>query len=139
MPQPAVESEQVWRELRPILDLELSRLPEKYRLPVVLCDLEGRGRKEVSRQFQMAEGTLSSRLARGRKLLAERLTRRGVVLTAGALALALAHNAASARAPAPLMVSTVKAACLVAAGQAAAALSRPRLPPWPKEQCKRCY
>src|SRR5262249_42961899 len=45
MPEPeASASEDVWRDLRPLLDEELSRLPDKYRVPVVLCDLEGRTR-----------------------------------------------------------------------------------------------
>jgi RNA polymerase sigma factor (sigma-70 family) len=59
------------------LDEELSALPEKYRAPVVLCQLEGRSRKEVARQLNIPEGTLSSRLATAHKTLARRLRRRG--------------------------------------------------------------
>ncbi len=65
-------------ELRGVIDEELHRLPGRYRMPVVLCDLEGRSRGEVAGMLGVAEGTLSSRLARGRGLLRERLTRRGL-------------------------------------------------------------
>src|SRR5262249_22615873 len=54
------------------------RLPDKYRAPVVLCELEGRSRRDVARQLGLAEGTLSSRLATARKLLARRLGRDGL-------------------------------------------------------------
>src|SRR5262245_47579560 len=62
----------------PLLDEELSRLPEKYRLAIVLCDLEDRPRAEVAERLGIPEGTLSSRLTIGRRRLAERLRRRGV-------------------------------------------------------------
>jgi RNA polymerase sigma factor (sigma-70 family) len=122
MPHPAIEPQELWHDVAPVLDRELSRLPDKYRLPVVLCDLEGRGRQEVSQQLQLAEGTLSSRLARGRKLLAGRLARQGIALSAGTLALALAPATASAGAPPALVSSTIQAATLIAAGESAAAV-----------------
>jgi RNA polymerase sigma factor (sigma-70 family) len=65
-------------ELRPILDEELARLAEKYRIAVILCDLEDNTRKEAARQLGWAEGTVASRLARGRRILARRLARRGI-------------------------------------------------------------
>jgi RNA polymerase sigma-70 factor (ECF subfamily) len=116
-------AEDVWSELRPRLDCELSRLPERYRLPIVLCDLEGRTRKEAAGQLGWAEGTVSSRLARGRELLARRVRRHGLPLSAATLAGSLAEGAATAGVPAPLVGSTLQAALLMAAGRTDAALA----------------
>jgi RNA polymerase sigma factor (sigma-70 family) len=110
-----------WRDLQPLLDQELNGLPENYRLPILLCDLEGKTIKEAARQLGWPQGSLAGRLARARKLLARRLANRGVTLSAGALAAVLSINAASAAVPTSLMSSTVKAATLFAAGQATAA------------------
>jgi RNA polymerase sigma factor (sigma-70 family) len=107
------------QDWRPLLDEELNALPEKYRAAVVLCDLEGRPRKEAARLLGLPEGTLSSRLAAARRALAGRLARRGVALSGGALAGALAGGA-SAQVPAALVWGTARAAALVAAGQLAA-------------------
>src|SRR5262249_30546125 len=120
MPDPPVEPESAWHELEPLLDRELSRLPEKYRAPVVLCELQGRSRSDAARQLNLPEGTLSSRLATARRMLARRLGDRGLALSAGGLASVLAHNAASASVPPTLLASTAKAATLTAAGQAVA-------------------
>src|SRR2546425_1130420 len=72
MPHPGSETEDAGQELRRLLDEELNRLPDKYRVAVVLCELEGRPRKQVARQLGVPEGTLSSRLATARRLLAGR-------------------------------------------------------------------
>jgi RNA polymerase sigma factor (sigma-70 family) len=119
LPEPAAKSaDPDCAELRLLLDRELERLPEHYRLPVVLCELEGRSRQEVARQLRIPEGTLSSRLAKARRLLARRLKQRGLALPASALALSVAADAAAA-CPPELIGSTVRAALPYAAGQAA--------------------
>jgi RNA polymerase sigma factor (sigma-70 family) len=120
LPEPeAAEADHCWRDLQPLLDQELSRLPDKYRVAVVLCDLEGKTGKETARQLGCPEGTVSSRLARGRTMLAKRLTRHGPVVSGGSLAVALAGNA-SACVPTAVVSSTIRAASLFAAGKAVA-------------------
>jgi RNA polymerase sigma factor (sigma-70 family) len=121
MPERATDPCEVWNDLRPLLDRALDRLPAKYRAAIILCDLEAKTRRDAARELGLAEGTLSSRLAAGRKLLASRLARRGVALSAGVLAVTLARGEAVAAVQSTLVVSTVKAATLAAAGQAAAA------------------
>jgi len=114
-------SEDSSAELWPVLDQELEQLAEKYRAAVVLCDLEGKTRQEVARQLGWAEGTVASRLARGRSILAKRLARRG--FTGTLMALALAHGTASACMPTELVASTLRATYLPPAeGTAANAL-----------------
>ena len=122
MPQPTVAPDLDLQELHQALDEEVSKLPEKYRVPIILCDLEGRSRPDVAGQLKIPEGTLSSRLAKGRQLLAGRLVRHGLVLSGAALATALAEQSASAAIQPALVVATVQAAALTAAGHSAAGL-----------------
>ncbi len=109
-----------WLELQAAIDSELSVLPEKYRVAIVLCELEGKTIKDAARQLAWPEGTVATRLRRGRMMLAERLTRRGIGIPAGLLATMLAHNVALASVPASLVNSTLYAAGQYAAGKAAA-------------------
>jgi RNA polymerase sigma factor (sigma-70 family) len=119
-PEPQAAGPDPWEDLRPLLDRELNLLPNRYRAPVVLCDLEGRTHKEAAAQLGCPVGTLSGRLARARALLAARLTRRGLVLSGAALAAVFSEGAAWACVPGPVAVGTVKAACRFAAGEAGA-------------------
>jgi RNA polymerase sigma factor (sigma-70 family) len=123
MPEPAVVDQDLWRDLQPVLDEELIRLPDKYRAVIVLCDLEGKTRKEAARQLAVPEGSVAGWLARARRMLAKRLAQRGVVLSGGALAAVLSQQLASAGVPNSVVSSTIKAASLFAAGQAAAVVS----------------
>jgi RNA polymerase sigma factor (sigma-70 family) len=101
-------------ELLAQLDAELSRLPDKYRAPIVLCDLQGRSRTEAARRLGWPVGTVSWRLAQGRRLLARRLSRYGAALSAGSVAALLSRDAAAACVPPSLLNCTVRAAVLTA-------------------------
>ena len=112
---PASVPVDVWPDLRPILDEEIQRLPEKYRLPVILCYFENRTNTEAARLLNCPRGTIATRLARARDRLRVRLTQRGVTLSAGGVALALSQEAVPAAVPGVLVQATVRAS-LVAAG-----------------------
>ena len=82
---------------------EVARLPERFRLPVVLCYLEGKTHAQAALELRWREATLRRRLADARDLLRSRLTRRGVAVSTGALAAALAREASARSRPAGSM------------------------------------
>jgi RNA polymerase sigma factor (sigma-70 family) len=107
-------------DLLPILDEELNRLPHRYRVALVACELEGKPRREAALQLGIPEGTLSAHLARGRKLLREQLERRGVNLGVGPIA-GLAGPLLEKAIPERLIGPTVRAALVDSSGAGATA------------------
>ena len=112
-----------WDEVVEHLHEEIDRLPERYRVPVVLCDLEGLTHEKAARHLGWPVGTLKTRLARARELLRCRLCRGGLGLPEGRsvadnrLAMVLPLGGQGAALPGVLVESTVRAAGPVAAGQ----------------------
>jgi RNA polymerase sigma factor (sigma-70 family) len=119
--------EQNWGELQALLDAQLCLLPERYRAVIVLCDLEGRTIKQAARQLGWPQGTTATRLTRGRALLARRLTKQGLVLSAGMLAAATADGSATAGVPLLLVRATRTAARCSARGSVARGLISARV------------
>src|SRR5262245_28310104 len=120
IPEPAPARQPLWQDLQPHFDEALSRLPDKYRAVMVLCELEGKTRREAARQIGVPEGTVAGRLARAKVMLAKRLAPHVLGVSAGGLALLLSQNAAPAAVPGQVLTWTIKAASLFAAGPAAA-------------------
>jgi RNA polymerase sigma factor (sigma-70 family) len=114
--------EVLWRDVRPILDDEINRLPDKYRVPFIRCYLEGCTNEEAAAEMGCAVGTIYSRLAWARERLRSRLTRRGLTLAGAGVTVLLAHSAASAVSPA-LAETTLQAAFAYAADSATAGAS----------------
>jgi RNA polymerase sigma factor (sigma-70 family) len=119
----AASQELLWRDLGPVLDQEVNRLPQKYRAPFVLCYLQGKTNEEAARELRCPTGTVLSRLAWARERLRTQLTRRGVTLSAGVLAALPVENACTGAVPVALAKSTVGAALSFTAGQGESAVS----------------
>jgi RNA polymerase sigma factor (sigma-70 family) len=119
VPSPSSLDDLTWREVRSALDAELVRLPQKWRLPLILCYFEGRTQDEAARQLGWSKTTLRRRLDEARAALGRRLARRGLGPAVLAAAL-LADAAGAAVPPAGLVAHTVAAAAGVAAGRAPA-------------------
>ncbi|HEV8059750.1 MAG TPA: RNA polymerase sigma factor, partial [Gemmataceae bacterium] len=113
LPQREAAAEEMPEELLGWLDKELIRLPDKYRLPVVCCDLQGLSRKDAANKLGWPIGTLNWRLAKARTLLAKAMTQHGLMLSGGALALALSRHAAHAAISPGLQQLTVRAGKLM--------------------------
>jgi RNA polymerase sigma factor (sigma-70 family) len=120
MPEPKAVQHDSRRDLESLIDQELAALPDKYRVALLLCDLEGKTGREVARQLKIPEGTLASRLRTGRTMLAKRLARHGLAVSGGALGTLLSQCGVGA-APPTVVSMTIKTATLVAAGKTVAA------------------
>jgi len=112
----------LWEDLRPVLDEEIRRLPEAYRVPVILCYLAGKTYDEAAREIGCAKGTVATRLLKARRVLRDRLSQRGLALPSAGLPALLAGNSRAAL-PAALLQSTIQSATTSAAPPAVAALT----------------
>lgn len=105
------------RDVREVIDEEIARLPDRFRLPFLLCCLEGRSNSEAAAALGCPKGTIDSRLATAKQKLRDRLVRRGITLSAAAAAVdSLAAGEAAAALTNPIVRSTVAAAAALAAG-----------------------
>jgi hypothetical protein len=110
-------------ELRQMIREELDRIPDSYRQALTLCYLEGLSHQEAASRLGWPVGTVKARLVRGRRLMRERLDRRGAGLGAGLL-LWLLNPSRAPTVPEPLLESTVRVMTLGAAGRRAALESK---------------
>jgi RNA polymerase sigma factor (sigma-70 family) len=100
---------------------EIERLPERYRVAIVLCDLQGLTHQAAAQRLGRPVGTVSARLSRARERLKGQLSRRGLALPAGVVTAAIATSHASAM-PATLVESTIKVAMTGSEGLTAGAV-----------------
>ncbi|MDW7994748.1 MAG: RNA polymerase sigma factor [Gemmatales bacterium] len=90
-------SEVIDTEVQALVHRELAKLPQQFRSVLLLCDLQGLTRQEAAKQLGLPEGTVASRLARGRALLARRLRQIGLPVAAGLLAVPIQDALAQVR------------------------------------------
>jgi RNA polymerase sigma factor (sigma-70 family) len=95
-------------ELLAILHEEVDRLPARYRVPIVLCDLEGRSHEDAARHLACPEGTIKSRLARGRERLRGQLIRRGLAPVAALSVVGSGEATEAALVPETLVEATLQ-------------------------------
>jgi RNA polymerase sigma factor (sigma-70 family) len=103
------------------LEEEVSRLPEKFRAPVVLCHLAGLSHAEAAARLRWPIGTVSGRLSRARGLLKDRLARRGVAPNENSLGMLLAADTIRVAVPEPLVSATIRTAVRLSMGGASPA------------------
>ncbi len=113
------EANDTWREIKDVLDEELDRLPEKYRLPIILFHLEGHSLEEISELLAVNGSTVDACLARGRSRLRARLARRGISMALAGLMASLGADVTSAAVPVTFVTTATDAATLFAAGKVA--------------------
>jgi RNA polymerase sigma factor (sigma-70 family) len=117
-PRPDPLEQLTARELLVAVDEEVQRLPEVYRLPLILCCLEGLSQGEAARRLGWTAGSVKARLERGRKRLQARLAQRGLILSAALTIATVSQGAVSAAVGPGLSAATIKAATRFAAGKA---------------------
>jgi RNA polymerase sigma factor (sigma-70 family) len=122
-----VPPEPSWREAVAVLHEELDRLPDAYRRVLLLCYLRGLSREEAAAELGWSPGVVKGQLERGRKMLAARLTRRGIGLSAG-LPAVVTGNSAGAGGPSLGLVELTVRAAIGVPSPAVAALARGALP-----------
>jgi RNA polymerase sigma factor (sigma-70 family) len=124
-----------WRELREVLHEELARLPDAYRLALLLCYWEGKTQEEAAQELGWKKSTLREKLERARNLLRGRLARRGMPCSV-VLPAALLGSSAVEAAPGLLVAGTAKAATIFAHAGAASLPTCARAVLWANDLLK---